>query len=78
MRKLMAVSLTKIVNGKPAISDTLANEQTVKCPRCEQTYRLAYTDSEWNKVSAWLGKAETAMRQSHKKRHEADTLELRW
>ena len=74
----MAVSLTKVVNGKPAISDTLPNEQTVKCPRCEQTYRFAYTDDEWNKVSAWLGKADTAMRESHKTNHTADVLDLRW
>ena len=74
----MAVSLKKIVDGQPAISDTLGNQQTVKCPKCEQEYRFSYTDSEWNKVSTWLGKAQTAMRQSHKKRHDADMLELRW
>ena len=74
----MAVLLTKIVNGKPAISDTLPNEQKVKCPRCGQTYRLGYSDGEWHKLSAWLGKAQTAMRQSHKKRHDADMLDLRW
>jgi hypothetical protein len=45
----MAVSLTKIVNGKPAISNTLLNEQTVKCPRCEKTYRLGYSDGEWHR-----------------------------
>jgi len=48
----MAVLLTKIVDGKPAISDALPNQQTVKCPRCLQEYRFAHTDSEWNKVSA--------------------------
>jgi len=74
----MAVLLTKIVNGKPALSDTLPNEQSVKCPRCGQTYRLGYSDGEWHKLSAWLGKAQTAMRQSHKKRHDADMLDLRW
>jgi len=52
----MAVLLTKIVNGKPAVSDTLGNQQTVKCPRYEQTYRLGYSDGEWHKLSAWLGK----------------------
>jgi uncharacterized Zn-finger protein len=76
--KLMAVSLTKIAIGKPAISDPLSNEQTVKCPRCEQEYRLGYSDDEWHKLSAWLGKAERAVRESHKKRHDADVLELRW
>jgi len=50
----------------------------VKCPRCEQTYRLSYSDDEWNKVSTWLAKAQTAMRESHKQRHDADMLELRW
>jgi spore germination protein YaaH len=74
----MAVSLTKIVNGRAVEIDTLPNQQTVKCPRCEQTYRLAYTDSEWHKLSAWLGKADRAMRESHKKRHDATALELRW
>ena len=74
----MDVALIKIVNGNPAINSTLPNQQTVKCPRCEQTYRFAYTDDEWNKVSAWLGKARAAMRESHNKRHEAAKLELRW
>jgi len=72
------VSLTKILDGKPAISDARPNQQTVKCPRCEQTYRLGYDDSEWHRLSAWLGKAQTAMRENHKKRHESDVLELRW
>ena len=74
----MAVLLIKIVNGNPAVSSTLPNQQTVKCPKCEQTYRLAYSDGEWHKLSACLGKAERAIRESHKKRHDADVLELRW
>ena len=74
----MAVSLTKIVSGRAVEIDTLPNQQTVKCPRCEQTYRFAYTDDEWNRVSAWLGKADRAMRESHKKRHDAAELEMRW
>jgi hypothetical protein len=73
----MAVLLTKIVNGVPAISDTLPNEQTVKCPKCAQQYRMGYTDNEWHKLSSWLGKADRAMRESHKKRHDAEVLELR-
>jgi hypothetical protein len=74
----MAVSLTKIVNGNPAIGDKLPNQQDVKCPRCEQPYRLGYSDDEWHKLSAWLGKARTAMRERHRTGHEAATLELRW
>jgi uncharacterized C2H2 Zn-finger protein len=74
----MAVLLTKIVNDRAVVIDTLLNQQTVKCPRCEQTYRFAYTDDEWNKVSAWLGKARRAMRESHKKRHDATVLPLNW
>jgi len=46
----VAVLLTKIVNGKPTISDTLGNQQTVKCPRCEQSYCLSYSDDEWHKA----------------------------
>jgi hypothetical protein len=72
------VSLTKVVNGKPAVADTLPKQQKVTCPRCEQTYRLAYSDDEWHRLSAWLGKADRAMRESHKKRHDAAKLELRW
>jgi len=74
----MAVSLIKIVNGKAVEIDTLPNQQTVRCPRCEQTYRLGYDDSEWHRLSAWLGKAERAARESHKKRHDGDILQLRW
>jgi uncharacterized C2H2 Zn-finger protein len=74
----MAVSLTKIVNDRAVVIDTLPNQQAVKCPRCEQTYRFAYTDDEWNKVSAWLAKADRAMRENHKTGHEAAKLELRW
>jgi|GEM_PF-5986126 len=74
----MAASLTKIVHGGAVVIDTLLNQQTVKCLRCEQTYRLAYSDGEWHKLSAWLGKAERAVRESHKKGHDAAELELRW
>ena len=74
----MAVSLTKIVNDRAVEIDTLPNHQTVQCPKCEQTYRLGYSDDEWHKLSGWLGKADRAMRESHKKRHDADVLELRW
>jgi hypothetical protein len=72
----MAVSLIKIVDGKPAVGDTLPNQQAVKCPRCEQTYRLGYSDDEWHRLSAWLGKAERAARQSQK-RQDTDGLDLR-
>jgi hypothetical protein len=57
----MPATLTKIINGKPAVSDDLKNEQFVKCPRCHRTYRLGYSDSEWNKVKDWIWLAETAI-----------------
>jgi hypothetical protein len=72
----MAVSLTKIVNGRAVEIDTLPNQQTVKCPRCEQSYRLGYSDDEWHKLSAWLGKAERAVRESHQKRRDLPALEF--
>jgi hypothetical protein len=50
----MPVSLIKIIDGKPAVSDSLTNEQTVKCPLCEETFRLGYSDGEWNRVKDWL------------------------
>jgi len=37
----MPATLTKVIDGKPAIPDDLTNEQTVKCPRCEQAYDSA-------------------------------------
>lgn len=57
----MSVSLTKLINGKPAISDTLLNEQVVKYPLCEQTYRFGYSDGEWHRVKDWLTLAEQAL-----------------
>jgi spore germination protein YaaH len=74
----MPVSLTKIVAGNRAVSDSLPNEQTVKCPLCEQTFRLGYTDSEWNRVKDWLTIAERAIREEHKTKHAASSLVLEW
>jgi hypothetical protein len=74
----MPVSLTKILNGRNIEIDTLPNQQTIKCPRCEQTYRLGYSDDEWHRLSAWLGNARTAMRESHKTGHDATVLPLNW
>ena len=74
----MAVSLVKIVHDRAVEIDTLGNQQNVKCPRCGQEYRLGYSDNEWHRLSAWLGKAERAARESHKKQHESATLELWW
>jgi hypothetical protein len=74
----MPVTLTKIQNGKPAVADDLKNEQTVKCPRCERTYRLGYSDGEWHRVRAWLQLAETAIRKDHNLRHETATIPLEW
>ena len=74
----MAVSLTKIVEGKPAVDDTLENKQTVKCPSCDQMYRLGYSESEWNKVKDWLTIAERAIREDHKRKHQAESLDLEW
>jgi len=39
---------------------------------------LGYSNDEWHRLSAWLTKAERARRESHKKRHDAAKLELRW
>jgi hypothetical protein len=74
----MPTTLTKIQNGKPAVSDDLKNEQTVKCPRCHRTYRLGYSDTEWHRVKDWLKLAESAIRKDHDLRHEAATIPLEW
>jgi len=50
----MSVRLTKIIEGKPAVADDLNNEvQVIQCPRCEQTYRLGYSDTEWHRVKLY-------------------------
>lgn len=74
----MAVSLTKMVNGKSAVIDTLENEQVVKCPSCDQTYRLGYSNGEWNRVKDCLTIAERAIREDHKRQHQAASLDLEW
>jgi len=74
----MSVILMKFRDGKPPVSDALPNQHTVKCPRCEQAYTLAYSDNEWNKVKDWLKFAETAIRRDHHLRHEAATIPLEW
>lgn len=75
----MAVSLTKIVDGSPVITDTLLNEQTVKCSFCEQTFRLGYSDGEWHRLKDWVAIAEHALREDHKNKHQinASVLQLR-
>lgn len=73
------VSLTKIVEGRSAINDTLLGQEVVRCPLCEQTYRFGYSKDEWYKVSAWLRKAEAVLRESHQTdKHEQHTLRLIW
>ena len=69
----MAVSLTK-----PGASYALPNQLTVKCPRCDETYRLAYSDDEWNRLKDWIGLAERALREAHKHGHELQSLTLAW
>lgn len=74
----MAATLTKIIDGKPAISDTLLNEQIVQCPRCEQKYRLGYSEGEWHRVKDWLKLVQSAIRKDHNLGHEAATIPLEW
>jgi hypothetical protein len=72
------VSLTKILASRAATNSTLLNTQVVRCPRCEQTYRLEYSEGEGHHLSAWLKKADTAMRESHKRdNHKMEKLKLR-
>lgn len=69
------MTLTKIVDAKP---DTLLNEQIVRCPRCEQTYRLGYSEGEWHRLKHSLKLALLAILKDHKLRHEALTITLEW
>ena len=75
----MSVTLTKIIEGKPVVSDELTNEvRAIHCPRCEQAYRLGYSDTEWHRVKDWLQLAAKAIRKEHDLRHEAATIPLEW
>ena len=60
------------------VPPTPANQVTVKCPRCDRTYRLNYTDDEWRRVKDWIAVAERVLREAHKRRHDAPSLALRW
>lgn len=72
------VCLTKILHNKAALNDTLLNAQVVRCPHCEQTYRLEYGEGEGRHLSAWLRKADTAIRKSHTRdNHKMEKLKLR-
>jgi hypothetical protein len=74
----MPVSLTKIIDGNAPASNDFPNVQTVTCPRCNQAYRLAYSDSEWHRLKDWRRIAETALRRDHAARHEATAITLEW
>jgi hypothetical protein len=74
----MAASLTKIVSGQSEVSDALTNSQTVKCPLCDQEFRLGYSDSEWHRLKDWLGIAAAQIRKDHKAKHELVSLTLNW
>jgi hypothetical protein len=74
----MPVPLAKIVDGRRAAADTLTNELTVQCPLCNQGYRLGYSDGEWHRVKDWLTIAERAIREDHKRKHQAASLALEW
>jgi hypothetical protein len=75
----MPATLTKIIDGKPVVADDFTNEvQAIQCPRCEQTYRLGYSDTEWHRVKDWLKLAGAAIRKDHDQRHEAATIPLEW
>ena len=75
----MSATLTKVENLKSAISDAAKNEQALKCPFCERTYLLAYSDNDeghWQKE--WLKIAKTAMRKDHDSSHETPMISLTW
>lgn len=70
---IVAVSLTK-----PDTAASLPNQTIVACPRCDQIYRLSYSDDEWNRVKDWLVRAERALREDHKGGHDASSVAVAW
>jgi hypothetical protein len=61
----MAIAITKIVDGEPAVNDGLPNHESEKCPKWAQTYRLGSSDEEWHKLQHWMKLSEAAARASH-------------
>jgi len=70
------ISLIKVTDDNPA-SMKASKARLIKCPNCEQTYRLTYGESESHHLSAWLVRADAVLRKSHKQTHETGVLELR-
>jgi hypothetical protein len=69
------VSLTKFPAQAPA--DAVPADELVKCPLCEQRYRIRSSADERNKFTGWLRLAERAIRGGHPA-HAGDTVTLVW
>ena len=69
--------LIKVGDGSAAVNGTI-EAPVLKCPCCEQVYRLTYGEMESHHRHAWLRKADEVLRKSHKKSsHALEVLELR-
>jgi len=74
----MAVSLTKIVDDNTT-NKMSSDERVVTCLLCEQTYLLRYSETEGHHLSAWLKKADIAVRKGHiHDSHNTEALKLDW
>lgn len=71
------VSLTKILDSRAAINGTRLDAQVVRCPHCEETYRLEY--GEGGPPSERLAeKGGNRYNKSHKRdNHKTEKLKLR-
>jgi uncharacterized C2H2 Zn-finger protein len=58
------------------VHPTPPNQIMVRCPRCDTTFRLNYSDDEWHRLKGLLAAAERALREDHKQRHEVESLAL--
>jgi hypothetical protein len=74
----MPLTLSKIINAKSVIRDTLPNSEVVSCPKCDQTYRLGYSGSELSRIGEWVHRAKSELDMDHHKRHDAPTILLHW
>jgi hypothetical protein len=58
-------------------SNGMPNERALKCPNCEQSYRLVFGELEAYFLGAWLMKADAVLRRSHKRNnHATEVLKL--
>jgi len=71
------MALLSKVSDSNYSSNGTSNGRALKCPNCEQTYRLVCGEFEAYYLGVWLMKADAVLRRSHKRNnHAREVLKL--